>query len=301
MNGIFLLGGHRGLGCTDSSHAAQHRAVANLPAENTMASYNAAFAAGADFIEVDIVPCASGELLLCHSLRLAEHVLTQTSAQAPPHAYLNQLTLAQAQQLPVGPNGTGTIPSLQQLLTALPALAVHSRSNFWLNIEIKGAKGTTQPHHSAALIARLVQEIDGFPLERLLFSSFALSELVLLHKLLPKAALALLTVDEGGIGKNFYADSAETYLPFTASTVQQALQAVPLTAIHPELQTLNAEALNATHKAGLMLNCWCWQEQPYNTHSHKLKQALALCAAHHQKLNLITDYLDQAQAFRTPT
>lgn len=60
----FLLGGHRGFGCTDHPHFQTIRDIATLPAENTLESVEKAFANGAQFVEIDAVPTADGEIVV---------------------------------------------------------------------------------------------------------------------------------------------------------------------------------------------------------------------------------------------
>ena len=175
MTQRILIGGHRGLGATDSEAArAQYRDEAELAPENTLESLIGAFVAGADFIEFDVVPARDG-LVVTHSAKLADHIF-------PPPAgadYTAQLALETLTMLTVGHRGDAKdrIPTLQALLVAAkPHLANNLTGTRFLNLEIKGLQGTGESFGDTAqtgFITAILHEVHSAGLlGQTLFSSF---------------------------------------------------------------------------------------------------------------------------------
>ena len=68
------IGGHRGFGCTDHAFYKNYRQSVSLPTENTIDSIKAAFAASADFVEIDVAQSNDGCIFLIHSTFPKEHI-----------------------------------------------------------------------------------------------------------------------------------------------------------------------------------------------------------------------------------
>ena len=140
-----LLLAHRGLGQTffmygitgETNTAARIHEPEHPYLENTIPSMEAAFAAGADIVELDIHPTTDGHFAVFHDWTL-EH-------RTDGHGVTREHTLAELQALDVGygytadhgytypfrGQGVGLIPSLDEVLTHFPSqrFLIHIKSN----------------------------------------------------------------------------------------------------------------------------------------------------------------------------
>lgn len=62
-----VLGGHRGMGCTDHPFYAQRRDIASLPPENSLLSFMQAYREGAAYVELDAVVLGDQEVVCLHA------------------------------------------------------------------------------------------------------------------------------------------------------------------------------------------------------------------------------------------
>lgn len=102
-------------------HCYAHRGFAAVNPENTVPAVRAAFAAGADGVEVDVRRCGSGELVVCHDPTV-DRVTDGTGR-------VDALTLDSLDTLDVQGSGAG-VPPLSAVLEAVPA-------GGRLNVELK--------------------------------------------------------------------------------------------------------------------------------------------------------------------
>ena len=125
--GASLLGGigaaKRGNGRQKGPRITAHRGFAGTYPQNTLAAVEGASRLGADRIEIDVMPCTDGEIVVFHDFRLdtltdEEGAVSQTSCE----------TVLQAEVL----NSGETIPTLAEMLDA-------ARPNVTMNIEFKGS------------------------------------------------------------------------------------------------------------------------------------------------------------------
>lgn len=145
-----------------------HRGAMALAAENTMASMQAAIAAGADSIELD-VHVLEGELIVFHDHRLER--LTGQSGR------LKDLSLSSLSALTVSGHPIPTLREVVQLCQGLVAL----------NIEIKG-QGCVDP--LVALYDEMIRA--GWALEDILISSFDHVQLAQFKARVPAARIGFL-------------------------------------------------------------------------------------------------------------
>lgn len=301
------LGGHRGSGCTDSlfARAASLRSKArrNKPPENTLDSIAQAFEHGADFVEIDVLRTLDDVLVVTHSNDLREHVRTY-----PPSArFIGELRLEEVRQLRTGRRGrTGMIPTLAEVLDLVAEQrARRALPGFVLNIEIKDVKGTRAPkivpgHPSVVeLLARQVPAHPTLPLEAIVFSSFASSDLAELAGLLPAARLGMLFDLDRDAGKPVYeADPQLTdrYLSFTPANLEMVRRQLAesggrLEFVHPEIDTLTPAAMNAA--SPLAVNCWVMRERVPVRRRQSLIRAVRLARENHLRLGVITDFVSE--------
>jgi glycerophosphoryl diester phosphodiesterase len=135
-----------------------HRGASGHAPENTIAAFVEAERLGADGVELDVMLCASGEVVVTH-----DHELTRL-AKAPLR--VEDLSLEALRLLDVGswfdPKFAGEgIPTLQEVFDAIPNLLV--------NVEIKVESITSDFRLLCEKVAALVMQQ---PKERIVVSSF---------------------------------------------------------------------------------------------------------------------------------
>jgi glycerophosphoryl diester phosphodiesterase len=319
------VGGHRGTGCTDNGFAMERNAAdgVTLHPENTLESFRAALAAGADFIETDLIRTKDNHLVLTHSNDLKQHVAETFWSTLPKgKQFIDELTLKEVQALKVGPDGRGRIPSLKELLelikTDRPDLLRENRpdKDFALNLEIKDVQGTDRPRSNHPSIGEpsvgelALREIEQarFPLKRIRFSSFSQYALVELAAREPAARIGMLfdaPVSRGGdVGLNIFRhpDYSEKYLGFTPDALESVITRFPrLEAVHPEVQTVTDEMVKLVGKHKLQMSTWGWLEQsPLKQHSDfadATSRVISSCKAHNVPLTIITDRVEDMRRF----
>jgi glycerophosphoryl diester phosphodiesterase len=155
--------GHRGSG--DSS-------VTNPLPENTLPSIEAAMADGADGVEIDVQLSADGVLVLMHDFTV-DHTTDGTGC-------VSALTLEELKALDAGnPASLGEgiqVPTLQEV--------VEGFDEGLLNVEVKVTvgHGTCEDTDRDATVEALISDLEGFPRERVVVSSFDVDVLRLLRE-----------------------------------------------------------------------------------------------------------------------
>lgn len=147
-----------------------HRGGGHHAPENTLLALETGIQLGVHWLEFD-VQLHDGALLLMHDLRLER--------TTNGHGRLDQHTLAQLRALDAGLGQQ--IPTLEEALDLVD-------QRVGVNVEIKNWGGT------AAAVAKVLREyvVQGWPLEKLLVSSFHLPELYEFHQLAPEIPVAVL-------------------------------------------------------------------------------------------------------------
>lgn len=205
-----------------------HRgASADFP-ENTLEAFLGAVEQGADGVELDVIRCGSGELVVCHDEWL--------DRLAGLHWDVRLTSWSRLQQVDVGSRlgfAPARMPLLRDVLEALPARVA-------VNIELKCI--TTDDHgltlDTAALVTELHQQ------ERVFFSSFNPFCLVRLARAYPSLARGLLIDPDLP-----WAPQAWFWLPVTART-----------SVHPHSSQITAERVNRWHAQGWAVAAWTVDE-----------------------------------------
>jgi glycerophosphoryl diester phosphodiesterase len=148
-----------------------HRGASATHTENTVEAFAAARAAGADGIELDVMRCGSGEVVVFHDADLRRLAGRPEAIAGLPLAELRRVRL----------HGGGAISTLAEVLDACPDLDV--------NVEIKSA-GAGRAGPLPALVARIVRAAGAT--RRVLVSSFDPWALVQLHLAAPELPTAFL-------------------------------------------------------------------------------------------------------------
>jgi glycerophosphoryl diester phosphodiesterase len=200
-----------------------HRGASADAPENTLAAFRLAREQGADGVELDVVRCGSGEVVVFHDddlVRLARH---PGAVRRMRYAALREIDLGSGERMPL----------LEDVLEELGPLLV--------NIELKTAPGWLGrarddglAHEVAALIRR-----HGAG-ERALVSSFDPLLLGRFRRAAPTVATGLL----------FGADQARPLRHAWAARLLQPL------ALHPEAALVDAPLLRAWRRRGYTVHTW---------------------------------------------
>lgn len=301
MGNKTAIGGHRGLGCTDHDFYQTRRDIAGLPVENTIASFDAAFRAGCDYVECDAVMSGDGQLFTLHNVVPADHFF----GAEKPRDLLNRLPFDDIRRFGTGRTGRGQVAPFAQTLQTV-ANADPKTLPWCINIEIKGVQGSKQPYETNDYIARLAQCVrENIGIDRVLFSSFALQNIIAMSHELPQAAYGMLFAEKdetAAIYADHQAELPYQYLPFDADHAGQvmarwqasAAPAAKLSYFHPEFQTITAAGIELAkqHKAGL--NSWALFEEMTPERRAAYDSLQGNCTAAGVMLTVITDY---AEAF----
>ncbi|MFN7113046.1 MAG: glycerophosphodiester phosphodiesterase [Alphaproteobacteria bacterium] len=294
------IGGHRGYGCTDHDFYQTRRDIAALPVENTAESVAAAFAAGADYVEIDAVMSADGVVFTLHNVVVADHFFGKTQPAAP----LNTLPFKEITRFKTGRHVNGRIAPLSEIMALIAR--VSPKTLLWdVNIEIKGVQGANQPLETNDFIKRIAAVVKDSPVPaaRVLFSSFALQNIIAMSRELPAAQYGMLFGDKPD-ARPIYADRRDDmtcqYLPYNAAALtavmaawqDSAAKGAVLGYAHPEFASLSPDTIMLAEGRGLGINSWAlFEEMTPQRHGAYLQLAEA-CEAEGVPFSVITDYID---------
>lgn len=196
-----------------------HRGASALATENTLGAFELARQHGADGVELDVMACATGEVVVFHDDDLQRLAARPERVEALPWSELARIELA----------GGARIPRLEEIFAVCGDLAI--------NVEIKSAR----PGRAGALparVARIIREAKAG--ERVVVSSFDPAALWQLHLAAPELPLGYLF---------------EARLP-RALRGAAAAAMIGASAVHPEHVLCTPEAVAAWQARGLAVNTW---------------------------------------------
>jgi glycerophosphoryl diester phosphodiesterase len=104
-----------------------HRGASADAPENTIPAFEEAVAQGADGVELDVMLCGSGELVVCHDERLGRLAGQDLEVRRTPLRQLQELDVGRH----LGFKAFATIPTLEEVFAALPS------RDFLVNVELK--------------------------------------------------------------------------------------------------------------------------------------------------------------------
>lgn len=296
------IGGHRGMGCTDHDFYQTRRNIAGLPVENTLESIKAAYAAGADYVEIDAVMSADGTLFTLHNVVPQDHFF-----HGAPKGLLNTLPFADITPFKTGRHATGVLRPLDDVLNFISDIYA-DHLNWLVNIEIKGVQGSSQPIEQTDYIKKLAQTIVKSKLsaEKILFSSFALHNVIAMSRELPNAHFGMLFAEQNE-RRPIYADRQDDplcqYLPYRADEADMVMDvwahnappSARLGYFHPEFASITSDTIAIAKRHGVGINSWAlFEEMTPARHAAYLHMS-EQCQTAGVPLTVITDYID---AFR---
>lgn len=298
-----VVGGHRGMGCTD--HDFYQRRRGGVPVENTLDSIRAAYAAGADYVEIDAVMSADGTLFTLHNVVPADHFFHDA-----PRGLLNTLSFADISGFKTGRHSNGVITPLLDILNVISD--VSKQNIMWdVNIEVKGVQGSGQPIEQNNYIKKIAETIGKSNLnsERILLSSFALHNIAALSHEVPQARYGMLFAEQKE-ARPIYADRQDDpacrYLPYSPAGVETVIRewqrlaapGVRLGYFHPEFSSLTPESIALARQHGAGINSWALFEEMTPARRAAYERIAQACRAQDVPFTVITDYID---AFREPS
>jgi glycerophosphoryl diester phosphodiesterase len=203
-----------------------HRGASALETENTVAAFTRAMADGADGVELDVQRCASGEVVVFHDGDLARLAGRSGRISETPWRLLRKVQL----------RGGGTVPTLDEVLAALPSPAL-------VNIEIK-CDGFL-PGSCRALVDAVADVVDRADARgRVLISSFHPAAVWYWQRLRPMVPVGLLFERSRRFSRRW---------PLRTSCLAPLLR--PL-ALHPEDVLCSPENVAFWRGQGFALNVW---------------------------------------------
>jgi glycerophosphoryl diester phosphodiesterase len=292
-----FYGGHRGLGCTDHEFY-NFRNPLELPVENTINSVIAAFEAGVDYVEIDAVMSADAHIFCLHNVLPKDHFFSEKIPLNP----LNKINFSEIQAFKTGRNQGGSIPLMHDMLNAINIHDPHTLP-WGVNIEIKGVQGSGQHWDGQDFIDALSKSVQSsaFPVHRIMFSSFALQNIIAMSHHLPQAQYAMLTDDKPeprAIYTDHVSDPNFQYTPLNLANIHRindefkknAHPQSRLTGINPEITTLSPETLKACAQYKLNINSWGLFEKPDSESIKEQKKTQEILKQHGLIYSHITDY-----------
>lgn len=205
-----------------------HRgASADFP-ENTMEAFSGAMAQRADGVELDVMRCATGELVVCHDEWLDRLAGLHWEVLTTPWWKLRQADVGTSLGFP-----PARLPLLHDVLDALGEKA-------FINVELKCE--TVEDHGLSVAVGQLLAD-RGFS-ERVFVSSFNALCLMRLATAFPSLRRGYLIDPDKA-----WAPQAWGWLPLAART-----------SVHPHFSQVTAERVNRWHAQGWEVAVWTVDE-----------------------------------------
>jgi glycerophosphoryl diester phosphodiesterase len=200
-----------------------HRGASADAVENTLAAFRLARTQGADGVELDVMRCASGEVVVFHD--------DDVERLGKRRGLVRELSFAELRELDLG--GGEKIPLLDEVLEELGSMLV--------NVELKSAPSWPARVGDDGLPAAVATILSRHALgDRVLVSSFDPLLLARFSRRTRAAQTGLL----------FAYDQSRPYREAWAAHLLRP------TALHPESRLVDARALRQWHARGLAVNVW---------------------------------------------
>lgn len=257
-----LILGHRGTGVTMRNTRAQEdarRRAGIAGPENTIKAFELALRGGADGIEFDVFRTADSDLAVIHDNALKRHI-------PGAKGFIADHMMEQLRRMDAGDGEA--IPALRDVFT------LASRFKYpLLNIELAGPGTYDIAYHQARQ--------SGYPLERIVFSSFD-------HGQLEKIRVLDSTLKVGLLFRPRAGGVAWRQPAFSETYVKNILPALRPASLHLTLEEVTPGVIAFARANGLAIFAWTRRETPPAPGS-----AVLTFARKHQQdadIHLITDF-----------
>jgi glycerophosphoryl diester phosphodiesterase len=220
-----------------------HRGLMAEVSQNTLQSFDHAIRRGIRIIELDVVLCKSGEVMVFHDDDVEKITRNQAIGDVSNFTYdeLKKLNVHDG----FNDGKFYQIPSLIEVLELVDQLASELGHRAKVNVELKGSN-TAEP------VAKLIDEYvtKGFTLDDFIISSFRHNELETFRQLIPSIDIAVLIDSDQweSLGKN---NKAVVELTKTLGGV----------ALNPDIDFVTQDLVNTAHASGLRVNVWTIETQ----------------------------------------
>ena len=302
-NTILSVGGHRGSGNTDRPGDIENQINSGQykPAENTIPSLLKAFQDGASFVEIDVLFTKDRKIAVTHSDDLKNHVLYQFDGAH----HVSERSLESLSTLKVGPLQNGRIPSLSGALRTIKNLEAYQTSDFCINIELKDVKDTNikRPQDMGFFYEGIMKSIEdtNFDISKIVFSSFALCDLIEMRKISSHARLGMLFMPDYEPIEDIYPEqkiSGARLMYFTPQNIREAWEKAQIEFAQPELLDRNEDSYALCAKLGLSLNFWMMRDALQGNNPEAIKDAAQTARKHGiRTAGFITDSVKETCAF----
>ena len=199
-----------------------HRGALGYIAENTLESIQKALDLNVDGIEIDVVRCASGEIVVFHDKKLKR--LTGHNG------LIEETTFEELKNMLVA--GRYRIPTLQQVLEKIGGKIL-------LNVELKG-ENTAIP--TATILKQYLSESQS-DIKKLIVSSKNWKELTLFKNQNTNIPIGVLS-------------HYNIFLEKGVDAIIEKGRELSALAIHPKFSILNKKAIDKMHCAGFLVYSW---------------------------------------------
>ncbi len=202
-----------------------HRGARTEAPENTITAFKHAHKLGADGIELDVMCCATGELVVVHDYDIQYLSNGQGKVSKLSFEYLRTLDFGSHFSKDFA---NERIPTLIDVIETLP-------SNMFFNIEIKNDSWCSNGEELAT--TTLIKQYNLY--DRVVVSSFNIFVLHRIRKIDKKVSLG------------FLYKTHKSYLELKIVT-----KLLKLHALHPNLSIFSQETLELAHKDKIQVNVW---------------------------------------------
>lgn len=225
-----------------------HRGMQGYP-NNTLESFRAAYAAGAETVELDLQITQDDQVLVAHDPTLNPARCMQKNGQALTKNTLRQMTWSEVQAIACAENKyapgakTAPLPLLSDVFHEFKDLKTSSNQPARLNIEIKYDKNNPQyfpsPERYCEEILKVIKE-SGWSSERFIVQSFDHEILQKLRALAQKRGLKIEVVPLVGNAKDALA----------------AAKKLRVKKVTPSFTQLTPQMVRDLHRAGVKVVPW---------------------------------------------
>lgn len=290
---------HRGkFGCTDIGQEflrleeVKGKNLANLLPENSEQSITQAFQDGYG-VEIDVVMTKDKHIIVTHTNDLTKH-----SKDAHEGDLVSNKTIDEMAKMKTGLGGQTT-----PFLTYDKFINIFKKyENIYTNVEIKGTiqdKNSISEPKNPSLIEKLAKNTPKKVFERIIWSSFALSNIIKMKSIMPAANVAQLFCTDEHDGNKIYPDTDDAYLAFNINNLKMVLAKLPaLNAVHPPINSLyNDEVIKFCSDNKLAIRPWVLGERNPDKNIEAKNNILNLLKIKKKYPNLemdfITDFADE--------
>lgn len=200
-----------------------HRGASAAYPENTLAAFRAASAAGAGWIEFDVMLAKDGVPVVIHD----ETVDRTTNGKAR----VDELTVKELQKLDAGQGEK--IPTLKETLALLDSLGLYA------NVELKPSRRDDFELARRTASATFESVKEHKVEEKILFSSFDWQALEFLQKFAPE------------ISRGVLVGNRQMALPWL-----ETAKKLNTVSIHFPIRSINEELIQKVHRAGFKILTW---------------------------------------------